>query len=822
MSYECVVSVSTSSPDLTLVGKEPGLNTDKDCLDLDGWNKELAKFSVCDDGHNLSIPELPRPNSAPGERLLKESEGDEDFTFQDILYIDEKEEQIGGLQGNFPTREGYYEFSETPPINVQSISDPAGFSKPCKDRQCQNSSHGELYRNVLNQVHQQVTHNVVRSSTNTLFRPVIPVINEDSGEEHASLTEEVGSKHSLRSGRPTYHSTVRTHLSNQRTMNGQPKKKSSVSVSEISSTDDDSYSSEEDTANFREYRKQNLSPKPAQQRRHSIASSSVDHLAQILSFLQKTSTGNSSVDVEGKSNVDSTSTTSFVQPQDSYLEKHHTLEWIRESDFGSHRQVDERPNSEYRVQAKDGSHGIPKPGKPKRRFSVDISNLPNIGPAIEDPSFAREILHQKIIQLASSQDSINEKDESEDISSKSSDISEQRTRRLSLGNLAATGIQTRRVVKKYSEPLMGSGSKRCTYLESERIPGKEDYNDTSEMIRLSSRMRQRRSSWACAGAHSYEQKVLGATLLNDSRFSENPEEEERSDVKDPYRLTLHFISDPKQSKKLKTLLRPLTHSVAPKLKLFNYADRSERLVVDNKEPDVMAIPALAIMAFLQEEQGIERILKAQQYLKEEPWQLHHKDTVGGNVVPYPTNNQDFYSHADGMPLWAVRQMHMGKDRLRFMLFVSHDNWDDTVSFYSKILSRTVQFQKEDFCYFLVFCCKKLNLEVQLALKRLPIGFVPAPLDAAILQFKVKDIGQLVPLMPRVCSPISATRWQTTDLDGNKILLLVHHDNTTENTGIQTPRSEHEFESSGKSSPQSDGEIGIIDKNHNYNHLINYV
>lgn len=306
-------------------------------------------------------------------------------------------------------------------------------------------------------------------------------------------------------------------------------------------------------------------------------------------------------------------------------------------------------------------------------------------------------------------------------------------------------------------------------------------------------------------------------------FTDDADTTGRLEFKDPYRLTLHFISDPKQSKRLKTLLRPLTHAVAPKLKLFNYVDRSERVVFDNKDPDVMAIPALAIMIFLQEEQGIERILKARQYLKEEPWQLHHKDLVGGNVVPYPTNNQDFYSHADGMPLWAVRQI-LGKDRLRFMIFVSHDNWDDTVLLYSKILSRDVQFHKEGFCYFLVFCCKKLNIEVQLALKRLPLGFVPTPLDAALLQFKVHDMGQLVPLLPRVCSPISAKRWQTTDLDGNKILLLVQHEHKNESGGASHREDDGDNqETSGKSSPNSDEDASSTsDTNYNFNDISNYV
>ncbi|NXR97412.1 F124A protein, partial [Oxylabes madagascariensis] len=45
-------------------------------------------------------------------------------------------------------------------------------------------------------------------------------------------------------------------------------------------------------------------------------------------------------------------------------------------------------------------------------------------------------------------------------------------------------------------------------------------------------------------------------------------------------------------------------------------------------------------------------------------------------------------------------------------------------------------------------------------------------ESAVLEFRVKDVGQLVPLLPNPCSPISEGRWQTEDHDGNRILLQV--------------------------------------------------
>uniref|UniRef100_A0A674NX53 Family with sequence similarity 124B n=1 Tax=Takifugu rubripes TaxID=31033 RepID=A0A674NX53_TAKRU len=65
-----------------------------------------------------------------------------------------------------------------------------------------------------------------------------------------------------------------------------------------------------------------------------------------------------------------------------------------------------------------------------------------------------------------------------------------------------------------------------------------------------------------------------------------------------------------------------------------------------------------------------------------------------------------------------------------------------------------------------------GLCMQLALKQLSPGVRAKPCNSAVLQFRVEEIGQLVPLLPNPCSPISNTRWQTEDLDGNKVLFQV--------------------------------------------------
>jgi len=76
--------------------------------------------------------------------------------------------------------------------------------------------------------------------------------------------------------------------------------------------------------------------------------------------------------------------------------------------------------------------------------------------------------------------------------------------------------------------------------------------------------------------------------------------------------------------------------------------------------------------------------------------------------------------------------------------------------------------------FFLFCCLHIEpgLCLQLALKQLSPGVRVEPCSSAVLQFSVEEIGQLVPLLPNPCSPISTTRWQTEDLDGNKLLFQV--------------------------------------------------
>ena len=162
--------------------------------------------------------------------------------------------------------------------------------------------------------------------------------------------------------------------------------------------------------------------------------------------------------------------------------------------------------------------------------------------------------------------------------------------------------------------------------------------------------------------------------------------------------------------------------------------------------------------------------------------------MSGKLISCDSNQQDFYYYSHDcihrkennnasdanssihFPLWAVRKVHYGKQILRFLLFVDAKNWKNQINFYKLILRKEEATVREDFCYFNTF--ENDSIIIQLALKRLPSSIQPQPVLSSILQFKVKNVGQLVPLLPNSCEPISELRWRTRDHDSNLILLQI--------------------------------------------------
>ncbi|XP_064032358.1 protein FAM124A isoform X2 [Pogoniulus pusillus] len=239
-------------------------------------------------------------------------------------------------------------------------------------------------------------------------------------------------------------------------------------------------------------------------------------------------------------------------------------------------------------------------------------------------------------------------------------------------------------------------------------------------------------------------------------------------IQDPFLVSVHIITDPGESKTLQQAIDQLLAWIHPDLQLFRVSER--RVPKKRKKPGKAgaAQPALAIILFLQEEYGEEPILQLHQTFQRPPWRYHHTERVHGKFLPYMPCSQDFYSLAPETPLWAIRPVHYGREIVRFTVYCRGESFAQSVKLYELLLKRPVCQEKADFCVFPVY--SNVDIDIQFSLKRLPQGHVPVPTEAAVLEFRVKDVRQLAPLLPNPCSPISEGRWQTEDHDGNRILL----------------------------------------------------
>ncbi|XP_067307652.1 protein FAM124B [Pseudorasbora parva] len=245
-------------------------------------------------------------------------------------------------------------------------------------------------------------------------------------------------------------------------------------------------------------------------------------------------------------------------------------------------------------------------------------------------------------------------------------------------------------------------------------------------------------------------------------------------------VTMHLLTNPGDSLLLQHTLDRLLKWVRPNLRLFHVSERACPVHDSNRANlcPVAGYPSHAVTIFLHESFGEERILRVLDFLQGPPWQYHHTESCGGReggrgttlMRPYLLPSRDFYSMGMGMPLWGVRPVHYGGEVVRVTLHSTFDNFEDTVRLYETVLQRRAEEQKTGFCWFTLLTEQGFSL--QLAIKQLSPGVRVEPCYSAVLQFKVGEIGQLVPLLPNTCSPISATRWHTEDLDGNKILFQV--------------------------------------------------
>uniref|UniRef100_A0A671FRA3 Family with sequence similarity 124 member B n=1 Tax=Rhinolophus ferrumequinum TaxID=59479 RepID=A0A671FRA3_RHIFE len=243
------------------------------------------------------------------------------------------------------------------------------------------------------------------------------------------------------------------------------------------------------------------------------------------------------------------------------------------------------------------------------------------------------------------------------------------------------------------------------------------------------------------------------------------------ETQEPLAMTVHLLANSGHGSLLQQTLDQLLDCICPGVRLFLVSERvSPVKYYDKGHPKRSRFPGMSVLLFLHESLGEERLFRVLDSLQHWPWQCYPAPNAQGSPCPYILANQEFYSLDHQMPVWGVRQVHCGSEMLRVTLYCSFDNYEDAIRLYEMILQREATLQKSDFCFFVLYATESFAL--QLSLKQLPLGTSVDPKESSVLQFKVQEIGQLVPLLPHPCVPISRTRWQTQDYDGNKILLQV--------------------------------------------------
>ncbi|XP_051564558.1 protein FAM124A-like isoform X1 [Myxocyprinus asiaticus] len=249
------------------------------------------------------------------------------------------------------------------------------------------------------------------------------------------------------------------------------------------------------------------------------------------------------------------------------------------------------------------------------------------------------------------------------------------------------------------------------------------------------------------------------------------------DLQDPFLVSIHIITDPGQARTLQQAADQVLSWLHPDLTLFRVSERASGLsrkpkIRLQRSTETLRQPALAVILFLQDEYGGEESLKClHSLLRCPPWRYHHTERVNGRgLLPLSPASQDFVTLAPGTPLWALRQVHYGKEIVRFTVYCCYESYTEQVRLYRLLLRRRLAQKKDDFCFCVVY--SNPDTEIQLSFKRMPRGQSSTPTENAVMEIRVRDIGELVPLLPRPCTPISDVRWQTSDYDGNKILLQV--------------------------------------------------
>ncbi|XP_008104491.2 protein FAM124B isoform X1 [Anolis carolinensis] len=236
-------------------------------------------------------------------------------------------------------------------------------------------------------------------------------------------------------------------------------------------------------------------------------------------------------------------------------------------------------------------------------------------------------------------------------------------------------------------------------------------------------------------------------------------------------MTMHLLAKPGHALPLQQALDKLQEWICLDVRLFLVSERASPVkYYETYHQKSTRFPGTSVLLFLHEDLGEERIFQVHDFFQYPPWQRIHIESAGGKRTSDALAHQGFYGLDEHMPVWGLRQVHYGKEIVRVTLYCSFDNYDDAVRLYEMILQQEATVQKSTFCAFVLYATQ--SIMVQLCLKQLPVGMCIDSKESSVLQFQVHKIGQLVPLLPNPCVPISSTRWQTEDYEGNRILLQV--------------------------------------------------
>ncbi|KAM6442743.1 protein FAM124B isoform 1-T1 [Liasis olivaceus] len=240
---------------------------------------------------------------------------------------------------------------------------------------------------------------------------------------------------------------------------------------------------------------------------------------------------------------------------------------------------------------------------------------------------------------------------------------------------------------------------------------------------------------------------------------------------DSMRMTVHLLANTGHALHLQQVLDQLQEWICLDVRLFLVSERPSPIkYYETYRQKSSRFPSTSVLLFLHEDFGEERFFQVHDFFQHPPWQPVHIECSSRKLSPHALDHQDFYGLDEHMPIWGLRQVHYGMEILRVTLYCSFDNYEDAVRLYETILQKEASVQKSSFCAFLLYATQ--SLVVQFCLKQLPLGMSVDLKESSVLQFKVYEIGELVPLLPNPCVPISNTRWQTEDYEGNKILLQV--------------------------------------------------